>query len=128
MSKDKNLEYLTGIELEFVCETTEDVLGVEPSIEEDGCLRYPEDQQDEFNRIYDVIANNYILWKHEPKSELDFIFDTTELILDVDLCVRYDGYVGYPEDKADEFKRVYDIVANSYILWKHELKNQDNGQ
>ena len=60
--------------------------------------------------------------------ELDFISDTTELILDVELCIREDGYVGYPEDKADEFKRVYDIVANNYILWKHELKNQDNEQ
>jgi len=69
MSNDKNLEHLTSVELEFVCETTEDILGVEPSIEEDGCLRYTEDQQDEFNRIYDIVANSYILWKYELKNQ-----------------------------------------------------------
>lgn len=58
--------------------------------------------------------------------ELDFITETTELILDVELCIREDGYVGYPQNKEDEFKRVYDILANNYILWKYELKNQDN--
>ena len=67
MSKD--LEYLTSIELEFICETTEDILGIEPSIDDNGCLIYSEDQQDEFNRIYDIVANRYILWKYELKNQ-----------------------------------------------------------
>ena len=58
--------------------------------------------------------------------ELDFICDTTESILGVEAIIREDGYFGYPKDKEDEFKRVYDIIANNYILWKYELKNQDN--